>query len=116
MAYRTKYIDLDNRKRQEPETKYFCVRCGKELKPGQPYREVHCVDGGMFALHPDDESVFPKNDPGDMGCWSLGMDCARKLGLEWSRPGRTVTWCERCRHWIKTDEFIAKHRDGGCAQ
>ena len=68
-TYRTKFIDYDARR-----------------EPGAKAREVHMVDGGTFALHPDDGSKYPSDDPGDMGMWLLGMKCARVLGLEWSVP------------------------------
>jgi len=82
---RTKYIDPDYRR--DPKTDHFCCRCQKDIKPGSPFRMVHCVDGGMSALHPDDEANYV-TDAGDMGCFPIGMDCARKIGLEWSHPAK----------------------------
>lgn len=80
---RTKYTDPDYRR--DPKTETYCAICQRDLKPDQPRRIIHCVDGGMSALHPDDEAGYTP-DGGDMGCWPIGMDCAKRLGLEWSWP------------------------------
>lgn len=82
-AYRIKEIDYDARR--EPKTNRFCVRCQKDIKPTSPARTVHLVDGGVFALHPDDESKYI-SDNGDQGAWLVGMDCARIIGMEWTVP------------------------------
>lgn len=81
-VYRTEYLDQDNNRRSK--TDLSCIACGKDLDPSKRHRMVHMVDGGPFVLHPEDEKLYPKNDPGDLGCWPIGSDCARKLGLEWS--------------------------------
>ncbi len=86
MTYRTAYVDPDYRR--DPKTKHFCARCQKDIKPGSKYRIVHLVDGGINALHPDDESVFaatPGTAAGDCGAFPVGMDCARIIGLAYSR-------------------------------
>lgn len=80
---RTKFLDYDARR--TPKTEHHCIRCQKDLKPGQPVRWIHCVNGGMFVLHPDDESSYV-SDAGDMGCWPIGNDCARILGIDWTHP------------------------------
>lgn len=82
---RTKFVDYDARR--DPKTNHFCVACQKDLKPGVPYREVHLVNGGPFALHPEDEPKY-ESDSGEMGMWPIGNDCARKLGLEWTHAPR----------------------------
>lgn len=75
--YRTAFIDPDNR--PQPRTEHYCARCHRDLKPNQPFRVVHLVDGGPFALHVDDEALY--TDAGsDMGCFPVGLDCARKIG------------------------------------
>jgi len=88
-AYRTKFIDPDNR--PTPKTDTFCGRCHKDLKPGQPRRVIHLVDGGPMALHPADEDAYrrasecsPKVAAGDLGCFPVGLDCAKKIGIEWT--------------------------------
>jgi hypothetical protein len=92
--FRTKFIDPDYRR--DPKTERFCVRCQKDLKPGQPFRVIHLVDGGPFALHRDDEAAYQAQsaaapggqDAGELGCFPVGMDCARKIGLEFTlEPG-----------------------------
>lgn len=99
---RGKYTDPDFRK--DPKTESYCARCQKDIKLGKPYRLVHLLDGGFFVLHPEDEAAFQAgaevraehdgtplvNDTrvgerGDLGEAKIGMDCARKLGIEWSR-------------------------------
>ncbi|MDX8537049.1 hypothetical protein RFM23_05355 [Mesorhizobium abyssinicae] len=87
MALRTKYADPDFRR--DPKTSVFCAICQRDLKPGQKRRIIHCIDGGLTVIHPDDEALYTP-DGGDMGCWPIGMDCARKLGLEWSRPAEVL--------------------------
>lgn len=82
---RTKCIDPDNRR--NPQSNHYCCRCHKDLKPGQPFRMVHLVNGGPFALHPEDESSYV-SDGGDMLFFPIGSDCARKVGLEWTHPAK----------------------------
>lgn len=82
-TYRTAFIDYDAR--PKPKTARHCVMCQRDIKPCAKARVVHLVNGGPFALHPDDEALY-ESDAGDLGKHLLGMDCARKLGLEWSRP------------------------------
>lgn len=80
-ALRTKFIDPDYR--VDPKTDHFCGRCQKDMKPGQPYRVIHLVNGGPFALHRDYEAAY-KADAGDLVCFPVGMDCAKKIGLEYT--------------------------------
>jgi hypothetical protein len=80
-TYRTMFTDPDNRR--NPKTSHYCARCHKDLKPGQPFRVIHMVDGGPFALHPEDEALYT-NATTDMGCFPVGMDCARRIGLEFT--------------------------------
>jgi hypothetical protein len=77
---RTKFIDFDAR--HEPKTVRFCIRCQRDIKPGQPARMVHVLDG-PHAIHPEDEpaQIQPAEDT---GWWLLGMECARILGMEWT--------------------------------
>lgn len=62
-----------------------CARCLRVLRDNQKARVIHIVDGGSSILHPDDEALY-KSDGADLGAHLLGMDCARKIGLEWSVP------------------------------
>lgn len=86
--YRTAYIDCDNRR--DPKTDKFCVRCNRDLEPSQDHGLVHLVDGGPFALHPEDEEIYSKsgNDRSDLGMFFIGLDCAKKIGLEFVRKPR----------------------------
>ena len=85
--YRTKYIDPDYRR--DPKTDVFCARCQKDIKGPVQY-VVHLVDGGMEALHSEDETLFQEAavegseaQRGDLGCHPIGPCCAKKIGLEW---------------------------------
>lgn len=80
---RTKFVDYDARR--NPQSDRHCVRCQKDLKPSQKVRWVHCVNGGLYALHPEDEKLYV-SDAGEMGWFPIGEDCARILGLEWTHP------------------------------
>lgn len=85
MTYRTTPLDGDFRR--DPKTDCFCARCQKDLKQDQPRRWVHIVDGGGAVLHPEDEAIFaasPEAQPGDLYWFPVGMDCARKIGLEFT--------------------------------
>jgi hypothetical protein len=71
---RTEFMDPDYRR--NPKTPFFCIRCQKDIKPGQGHRWVYCGVDLAFAVHPEDvtnEDKFP-----------IGSDCAKKIGLEWS--------------------------------
>jgi hypothetical protein len=81
MTIRTTFLDPDNRR--YAKTDLFCCRCNKDIKGS--HRIVHLVAGGAQVLHPDDELAYV-SDGGDLGAQAIGPDCARKLGLEWSRP------------------------------
>ena len=81
LTYRTKFIDYDANY-SRAKTDFICIACQHDLNPKRA-RFVHCVNGGPFALHPDDESKYVP-DRGDMGCFPIGPDCAKKLGLEWT--------------------------------
>lgn len=82
--YRTTFIDADFRPRLNV-TGIQCYRCGKQIKEGSKYRVVHIVDSNsisQLACHKDDEHLAPQNDD-----WlPIGMDCARKIGMEFTHP------------------------------
>lgn len=81
--FRTKFLDYDARR--TPHTDHFCIKCQKDIKPGQPVRMVHLINGGIDILHPDDEAKYMP-DAGEMGLHAVGSDCAQKIGLEWTVP------------------------------
>lgn len=77
---RTRFVDYDAR--HQPETDVFCCVCQRDIKPGRPYRWVY-LTGDMHAVQPDDVSVRGVH-VSDFGWRRIGVDCARKLGLEWT--------------------------------
>lgn len=80
---RKKTFDFIYNAKREPKTSMFCCACHKDIK-GKPKYYVHVIDGGVTALHPEDEDKYV-SDGGDLGAQPIGSDCARKLGLEWVR-------------------------------
>lgn len=87
---RTKWMDPDFRR--DPKTSRYCILCGRDLKEGQPHRRVMFELDRYEAVHQDDWEIAAKdirsrrNVTGDPVIIELvGMDCARKLGLEYTR-------------------------------
>lgn len=92
MPIRTKWTDPDFRR--EPKTLRYCLICQRDLKPGQPHRIVRYELDKFEAIHTEDWELAEQEIPPR---WAecrqhdciqdhpIGMDCARKLGLEWSR-------------------------------
>lgn len=78
--YRTQFIDYNprlqdkNRKRYGDAPEGACIICGA---PTKKQLALHCVDGGPFALHPEDEERYTP-DGGDLGIQYIGPDCLRK--------------------------------------
>lgn len=85
MTMRTLQWDPDYRRK--PKTDTFCAYCQRDLKPGQRRRWVHIVLGGGSILHPSDPRWGDniEEDAGDLLCHPVGVDCARKIGLEWTK-------------------------------
>ncbi len=84
MGYRTRSIyDIDPDYRTEPKTKVYCARCQKDLKEGQPRRILCLIESGMSVLHPLDQVRYVEAGL-PVEHHPVGMDCARKIGLEWS--------------------------------
>jgi len=77
---RYQFVDYDARR--DPKTDRWCCKCQKDLMPGQPHRHVYLA-AEMCAVHPEDIAERGPQ-PDDYGWHLLGMDCAKKLGLEWS--------------------------------
>ena len=69
--------------RRQPKTDHHCVICRKDIT-GASCRWVHLIDGGASILHPDSLPAYV-TDAGDMGLHPVGMDCAKRLGVEWTR-------------------------------
>lgn len=90
---RTKWMDPDFRR--DSRTDRYCVMCQRDLKPGQPARQVRFELDTMAAIHPEDweraAAEIRARRPHPIPDYYfehglLGMDCARRLGLEWSLP------------------------------
>ena len=84
--YRAKWMDPDFRR--DPKTSRWCEVCQRDLKPGQPHRRILFRFDRYEAVHAEDwELAMPPDHSGEG--WiegKIGMDCAKRLGLEWSRP------------------------------
>ena len=92
--YRTSFIDPDYRR--DPKTDRYCYRCQRDLKPGQPFRYIAYELDRPEAIHADDWEAAkieivarraPHLDAFVIG--PVGMDCARKIGLEFTRETET---------------------------
>lgn len=88
-ALRTKPL-VTTHKGRRPKTEHYCVACHRDLKWGQPAVLIHCINGGFTVLHPGDEHLYTE-DGGEMGYHPLGMDCAKRLGLEWTHAWDQAT-------------------------
>lgn len=79
---RTKPISTDARgDRVRDDDGCYC--CARPL--GKNPRWVRVVDGGDSVLHPS-EWLSEDEGPGELGLQAIGPRCAKRLGLEWSRP------------------------------
>jgi hypothetical protein len=90
-GYRTTFIDPDYRR--DPKTDWYCVRCQKDLKPGQPHRFIAFeLDHGEAAIHADDwdtarDAITSERTMGAEAfiVGPVGMECAGKIGVEFTR-------------------------------
>lgn len=71
--------------RRDPKTKHYCHFCQKDMVPEKPYREVFAFyfDGAPCVVNLEDAVKAP---PPGGGWLPVGNDCAKVIGLEWSRP------------------------------
>lgn len=76
---------LDPDFRREPKTDHWCFLCQKDLKPGAPYRVIRMELDVFHAIHPDDWEAAKTEITRPIEQWQIGPDCARRIGLEWSR-------------------------------
>jgi hypothetical protein len=82
-APRTKFLDYDARR--SPKTDFSCVMCQRDLDPrDRKVRWVHLVKD-VLVIHPADESIDTP-DEHDRGMFPIGPECAKKIGIEWTRP------------------------------
>lgn len=86
MTYRAKWMDPDFRR--DAKTARYCGVCQRDLKPGQPSRRILFRFETYEAVHSEDwEIAVPEGTSGEgFVIEPIGTDCARRLGLEWSRP------------------------------
>lgn len=114
---RTKAFDFDARR--DPKTNHFCAMCQKDMDPAKPYRTVRIIDGGATVLHPDDEARYrPDRDERPI-TGSIGSDCARRLGIEWTFAPQTTpspTPTRKERPMTPPNETHAAAFDGAGAQ
>lgn len=90
---------LDPDYRTDPKTQHFCALCQKDMKtpPGES-QYLHFVDGGSAILAVADEDRYQAlsaKQPGgqfagEMGCYPVGPECARKLPKGYVLPPRTA--------------------------
>lgn len=71
-------VFLDHDARPKPKTKRYCVKCQKDIKPSARARIVRLED--VHAIHPDYIVPLIGAD------FLVGMDCARQLGMNFTRP------------------------------
>lgn len=80
---RTKpFAPLDSR--DESGAEHQCVRCGRAVRVDRPARYIRIVNGGDDILHPEDDRLYTDDDA-DLGCHPVGLCCARRIGLAWTR-------------------------------
>lgn len=73
-------IFLDYDARREPKTTRYCIKCQRDIKLGQPARVVQVAPGfPPYVLHPEDAGSAGERH-------LVGMDCAKRIGLEFSVP------------------------------
>jgi hypothetical protein len=82
MELRTKWIDPDFRR--DAKTMCYCEVCQRDLKEGQPRREIRFEIDRYEAIHPDDWDKATETGRA-IHAGLIGMDCAKRLGLEWTR-------------------------------
>ena len=84
---RTAQLDADNR-RDTNGAETYCARCHKPLKNGQPHRWVRPVDWSFAeVMHADDVTpeIIEATERGEYpGAFPVGMDCAKKIGMQFT--------------------------------
>lgn len=94
MTYRTTFTDPHYHRR--PKTLFFCVRCQKDLKPGQPHRFIAYELDTQEAVHGEDweiartEITARRKHREPFVVSPVGVDCARRIGLEFTRESPDV--------------------------
>lgn len=90
-GFRSKWMDPDFRR--VARTNRYCEMCQRDLKQGQPHRRIMYELDRYEAVHGEDWEVAAvdinqrRNTVTAPVVYGLiGMDCAKRLGLEWTRP------------------------------
>ncbi|MFA7256030.1 MAG: hypothetical protein WC047_00445 [Kiritimatiellales bacterium] len=73
---RKAWMDFDTRR--QPKTDRWCVCCQRDINPGSQARTVRILDF-PWVLHPEDAGVCGE-------VFLVGLDCARKIGIEFTLP------------------------------
>lgn len=77
---RARVVFLDFDARPSPKTSRYCTKCQKDIKPGSEARIVRVHNWNV--IHPEEIQNGIGED------WLVGLDCARKIGMEFTRPER----------------------------
>ena len=73
-------IELDYDARRQPTTSRYCAKCHKDIAPIAPARKIYLK--GLFprmVIHPGDLD-------GSEIEGIVGLDCAKQIGLKFTRP------------------------------
>lgn len=87
MSYRVRALDPDYRR--DPTTDRWCELCQRDLKPGQPHRRLMWNVDTLEAVHGEDWEAAAM-ERRTLSVSPVGMDCAKKLGLEFTRAPEEV--------------------------
>lgn len=87
----SKWINPDFRR--DPKTAHYCAICQRDLKPNQPHRFIMFELDRYEAIAPDQWQLAQDTIPQTRAphlqpvlfVQPIGMDCAKRLGLEWSK-------------------------------
>ena len=85
--FRSLWLDPDFTR--NPKTSLFCCVCQRDIK-GDARFFARVVDGGFFAVHPEDEGLVPDDYPEDFGTLPVGPECARRIGREWLKESSSA--------------------------
>lgn len=106
---RTLWLDYDTRR--SPGADVHCCKCQKGIDPLAPHRWVYLTDD-MHTVHPEDLPVRPVSES-DYGWMRIGVDCAKKHGLEWSvdRPFGRVWQKVNNLRYVRCDGAVVRWDD-----
>ena len=71
-----------------------CIMCNKAIRGESKYM-IHSCDGSIGIICSNDDGDYvEQNDAGDMGYWSVGSECVKKLKKSFFKAG------------LKADDYI----------